>query len=88
MTKREVKIYCPRCSWEPRESSRWFCSGCGHSWNTFETAATCPQCGHSHRETQCLSCHRHSPHAHWYHDFTFEVEEAVQLEVIGIEVGR
>ena len=85
MSNREVIIFCPKCAWEPRPESLWFCGGCGHSWNTFETAGNCPECGKAHRETQCLSCHVHSPHADWYHDFTYEVNEDVVVEAIGKE---
>lgn len=83
MSKREIKIHCPKCDWEPRNDSRWFCGGCGHSWNTFDTAATCPECGTEHRETQCLSCHSHSPHSHWYHEFNHREDEEVVVEAIG-----
>ena len=78
-TKREVKIYCPKCSWEPINSSRWFCSGCSYSWNTFDTAANCPECGHVHDHTQCLSCHKSSAHSEWYHDFTHSVIEEEEV---------
>ena len=84
--KREVKIYCPKCSWEPRNSSRWYCTDCSHCWNTFETAATCPECGYTHEKTQCLSCHRSSDHGAWYHDFTHTVVE--EEEVLLAPVGR
>ena len=74
--KREVRIYCPKCSWEPVPSSRWYCV-CGCCWNTFETAGVCPEW----ETTQCLSCHRHSAHSAWYHEFVGdrrEVEEKVE----------
>ena len=87
-TKREIKICCPKCSWEPSDSSVWFCTGCGHAWNTFETAGTCPECGRRHDETQCLSCHAHSPHADWYHEFNHDEIEEWVTEVIGTEFFR
>lgn len=83
--KREVKIYCPKCSWEPSSNSCWFCTDCGHGWNTFETAATCPACGHTHEKTQCLSCHKSSPHSDWYHDFTHTVLEEEEVLLAPLE---
>ena len=68
MPSREIKIYCPKCSWEPVQSSRWICS-CNHRWNTFDTAGVCPRCSKAWEDTACLSCERWSRHAHWYHDF-------------------
>ena len=36
-------IRCPKCNWVPHHTDRWLCK-CGHSWNTFETAGSCPGC--------------------------------------------
>lgn len=71
MANREVKIFCPRCAWEPKQSSRWMCL-CLHCWNTFDTGGVCPSCGKVWTETQCLACQRWSPHADWYHEFVSE----------------
>ncbi|MEP7039530.1 MAG: hypothetical protein ABI891_14450 [Acidobacteriota bacterium] len=70
------RICCPLCKWQPKKSSRWFCSdspfpenffsGCFTSWNTFETQGLCPGCFHQWRWTTCLSCHRDSLHEDWY----------------------
>jgi hypothetical protein len=70
------RIRCPKCRWQPRESSRWYCSdagyphffyhGCGTSWNTFETRGRCPGCAHQWRWTDCLHCWQSSPHEDWY----------------------
>ena len=60
-----VKIECPKCTWEPTPDSRWQCS-CGHIWNTFDTAGRCPSCGKQWKDTCCLSCHEWSPHIDWY----------------------
>jgi hypothetical protein len=62
-----MKIACPKCDWEPTASARWWCT-CGHCWNTFETGGACPACRHLWRKTQCLACHRMSPHVDWYRD--------------------
>ncbi|MFA5189237.1 MAG: hypothetical protein WC740_00845 [Verrucomicrobiia bacterium] len=67
---KQVKIYCPKCQWVPDASARWLCEpSCGCSWNTFETCGVCPRCGRNWEDTQCLTCHRWSSHADWYHEF-------------------
>ena len=68
MRKREIKIYCPKCQWEPTPSSRWQCV-CRCVWNTFDTGGVCPDCGKAWEETACPACHRFSPHRSWYHEF-------------------
>ena len=72
--KEEIK--CPRCGWKPNARSLWYCD-CGHVWNTFVTAATCPSCGKVWRVTQCLSkkCRKISPHIDWYADFNRKLKE-------------
>jgi hypothetical protein len=65
--KREVRIYCPKCAWEPGPGDRWSCT-CGCAWNTFTTFGKCPTCGREWNQTQCLSCARWSPHQDWYHE--------------------
>ena len=71
-----VKIRCPICSWQPEQRSSWVCSpmgrpeyfsgGCGHSWNTFDTAGLCPGCNHQWRHTTCHSCGSTTPQKDWY----------------------
>ena len=70
------RIRCPRCRWQPKPSSRWMCSDCGHSeyffggcgtaWNTFATRGLCPGCGHQWRWTTCLACGGWALHEEWY----------------------
>lgn len=67
MVKFHMRIYCPRCGWQPDRDSRWGCV-CLHAWNTFETSGRCPNCDRQWKDTQCLSCHEWSPHEQWYHD--------------------
>lgn len=63
-------IACPRCRYKPTPRDRWVCSGhrggCGTIWNTFKTGAICPGCAKQWCDTQCLACHRMSPHHPWY----------------------
>jgi len=47
-------ISCPKCGWQPDETSQWICDHCNFSWNTFETDGICPNCSHDHDYTQCL----------------------------------
>jgi hypothetical protein len=60
------RIRCPLCRWEPDRSSRWYCSHCATTWNTFETGGVCPGCSHRWLDTACLRCSRWSRHADWY----------------------
>ncbi len=62
-----MKIYCPKCRWEPTPEARWLCT-CGHAWNTFETLGRCSRCGKVWRRTECMACHEWSLHHDWYHD--------------------
>lgn len=77
-----LQIECPKCSWEPAPEDTWECH-CGHVWNTFDTAARCPSCHHQHELTQCLSCHKMSPHLDWYKQLNQWLKEL--LESIGIK---
>lgn len=62
------KIRCPRCNWEPDGKPYWQCELCFARFNTSETRARCPTCSNRWRETQCIACHRLSPHENWYAD--------------------
>lgn len=70
----EEAISCPKCDWEPLQSSRWYCN-CGFAWNTFDTAGTCPSCKKQWQITQCLECHQFSPHLDWYKHLNTEIQE-------------
>jgi hypothetical protein len=64
-----MRIYCPKCHWEPTFFSTWFCDDiCNHEWNTFDTYGQCPKCGKIWMETQCLECDIFSLHMDWYHE--------------------
>jgi hypothetical protein len=77
-----MKIYCPKCRWEPAPADMWVCSpGCNHVWNTFETGGRCPGCSKVWRDTECLACQRISKHHDWYHDLPpVELETIVRTE--------
>lgn len=61
------KIRCPKCAWQPRAESRWYCY-CGFMWNTFDTRGLCPACDYQWTDTACLQCSEWSPHKDWYAD--------------------
>ena len=81
--KKEVKIECPKCAWEPDGGSYWQCT-CGHVWNTFATAARCPKCNKQWKNTACIphkgGCYAYSPHLDWYKNLDEWLIE--QLETI------
>jgi hypothetical protein len=74
------EIFCPKCKWRPKSSSRWLCSpqmgGCGAVWNTFDTHGICPKCSWKWIITACLSCKQFSPHEEWYHEPTGAADDA------------
>ncbi len=65
-----IRIRCPKCNWEPDGGPYWMCSTCGCRWNTFATAARCPDCGRIYKDTKCIirrgGCEAWSPHLDWY----------------------
>ena len=65
-----MRIYCPKCGYEPPPQARWVChpDGCGHVWNTFATHGICPRCKKMWPLTSCPRCQQWSPHDNWYHD--------------------
>lgn len=79
-----VEIHCPRCCWAPDGGAHWQCT-CGCVWNTFETAAVCPQCRRRWRDTACPpepgGCGAMSPHLDWYHGLDEAVAELLEAAV-------
>ena len=66
---KKPRIRCPKCQWQPKASSRWWCKApCYFSWNTFETRGKCPGCGFQWHDTACLQCGQWSKHDDWYSD--------------------
>ena len=80
-TDATIEIYCPKCHWEPDGGAHWQCR-CGHVWDTFETAGTCPQCRYRWQVTVCPptpgGCGVTSPHIDWYHGLEALIEELVE----------
>lgn len=66
-----IKISCPKCSWEPDGGAWWNCS-CGTTWNSFDTVGVCPSCNRKWHMTQCPGpgfpggCGKWSKHDNWY----------------------
>ena len=52
---------CPLCGEAPPIGAYWRCAKCGTGFDTFETAATCPQCGEHFGVTRCAGCGQSSP---------------------------
>ena len=78
-----MKIFCPRCDYEPRASDRWQCRpGCYCVWNTFETHALCPGCFKQWAVTWCPHCGVVSPHHDWYHEELPDEMAAEQSEAL------
>ena len=64
-----MKVYCPKCHWEPCEWDQWIChSTCKEVFNPFMSCGVCPRCSHVWEHTQCMNCHQWSLHLDWYHD--------------------
>ena len=75
------KIRCPKCEWHPTPKDEWQCY-CDHIWNTFLTHGECPKCKYTHLHTQCLSCHKTSPHVDWYLELNeIDIEIALEIEI-------
>jgi hypothetical protein len=74
----EIRICCPKCSWEPDGAPYWSCN-CGTRWNTFATGGRCPGCGKVWEFTQCIQwaggCDQWSPHLDWYENLDDITEE-------------
>ena len=56
---------CPKCGTAPPLGELWKCSRCHQSFDTFQTAATCPYCGAQYLATRCMDCGAAHPIASW-----------------------
>src|SRR5689334_21234851 len=52
---------CPTCNTAPPLGTYWKCSRCGQPFDTFASAASCPNCHTQFPATQCLDCGRQHP---------------------------
>jgi hypothetical protein len=86
VTRNRPEIFCPKCNWRPKPSSRWCCTpqfgGCGQIWNTFDTRGVCPKCSWKWIITACLFCQQFSPHEEWYHELIGESDRALEEEQV------
>jgi predicted RNA-binding Zn-ribbon protein involved in translation (DUF1610 family) len=64
--KKQQRIRCPLCGWQPDGKPYWGCEKCLTAFDTFKTHAHCPKCGNSWIYTQCIACHKLSLHEAWY----------------------
>jgi Zn-dependent protease len=56
---------CPSCNANPPIGAFWICSLCRAKFDTFETAASCPNCSKLFSTTTCLDCRTQSPVSTW-----------------------
>jgi Zn-dependent protease len=56
---------CPSCHAAPPFGPFWLCAGCRQRFDTFETYATCPQCGMRFATTRCFDCGSMHPIGEW-----------------------
>jgi predicted RNA-binding Zn-ribbon protein involved in translation (DUF1610 family) len=62
---RRAGFACPSCRTAPAAGAFWLCSSCRQPFDTFETGASCPNCGAKFEVTRCLDCGRLSPFTAW-----------------------
>jgi DNA-directed RNA polymerase subunit RPC12/RpoP len=88
---KDLKIECPKCAWEPDGGAYWMCSKCHHIWNTFDTAAQCPQCHFQHEYTSCIQhqggCPAYEPHLDWYKNLGDIVQEELDRILVEQEIS-
>jgi len=56
---------CPACKASPPIGNYWICPQCRRPFDTFETQATCPNCGTRAGAARCLDCGRLNPIDAW-----------------------
>jgi len=56
---------CPSCKVAPPVGNYWKCSRCGKAFDTFQSRATCPNCGVDYPLTMCLDCRKQNPLSGW-----------------------
>lgn len=75
----DMHVACPQCGWQPDAEAYWQCH-CSNVWDTFATFGVCPNCKHTHKQTQCPFCHRWSPHTDWYGDLPHIDWQSIQAD--------
>jgi Zn-dependent protease len=56
---------CPSCRTAPLIGEYWRCGQCQQVYDTFATAAVCPQCGARSAQTTCVDCRQSAPISEW-----------------------
>ena len=56
---------CPSCKVAPPVGNYWKCNRCGKAFDTFQSRATCPNCGVEFPWTVCLDCRKQNPWSEW-----------------------
>jgi Zn-dependent protease len=56
---------CPSCGTPPPIGNLWVCARCRMAFDTFETHASCPQCGAQFATTRCVDCGSLHPIGEW-----------------------
>jgi Zn-dependent protease len=56
---------CPSCKAAPPFGNYWKCSRCGRAFDTFQSRATCPNCGTEYPVTMCVDCRKQNPWSEW-----------------------
>lgn len=56
---------CPGCQTAPPQGAFWMCGQCRKTFDTFDTHATCPNCGAQYPETRCMECGKIFPLHDW-----------------------
>jgi Zn-dependent protease len=62
---RHVGFACPRCKSAPPMGPFWLCERCHNPFDTFQTQASCPNCGAQFASTVCVDCGGRHPMSEW-----------------------
>ena len=62
---RHPNFACPSCKEHPIRAPMWRCAKCLKNFDTFDSMASCPNCGTNFPVTQCFECGQASPIQAW-----------------------
>jgi len=62
---RRQEFACPSCKTSPPIGPYWVCGHCRQPFDTFQTAAVCPNCSAQFPVTRCLDCGEQHPMNEW-----------------------